>query len=122
MSFHQSQTVTERLRSSAEARRTMLERFQSRPAADSPVVVARQEARRAIVVAREVRAAERAAQRKAQAEQEAARLAAEKAAEEERKALALAAEAEQARQRQAELKLQRDARYLARKAKVAKRG
>ena len=109
MRFRQTQTVAARLESSAEARRDRLARFQARPSGDHPLVLARQAARKAVADAR-------AALREAEAEQAAVQRAAEL------KARTLAQDAERARERQAPPKLQRDARYLARKAKVQKRG
>ncbi len=122
MSFQNSQALTDRLDAATKARTQTLARFRARPAADDPAVLARQSARRALVEAREVRNAERELQRlaaiaKAEAEAEAARLAEAERVEAER----IAAE-ERAIARQAELKAQRDARYLARKAKALRRG
>ncbi len=121
MSFQNSQALTDRLAAASKARSETLARLRARPAADDPVVLARHSARRAIVDARETRAAEREAQRlvevaRAEAAAEAARL-----AEAERLEAQRLADEERAIARQAELKAQRDARYLARKAKAQKR-
>ena len=121
MSFPNKQGVVDRLETAAKARSDMLARFRARPAADDPVVLARQSARRAVVDARETRAAERAAERQAELERNAAAAEADRLAAIERKAAEQAAEVERAKARQAEQKLQRDARYLARKEKAQKR-
>lgn len=118
MSFPNSQALTDRLSAASKARSDTLARFRARPSADDPVVLARQAARRAVVDAREARAAEREikrleAQAKAEAEAEAARV-----AEAERVAAERLAAEQRAAERQTELKAQRDARYLARKAKA----
>lgn len=121
MSFPNNHGIVDRLETAAKARSEMLARFKARPAPDDPVVVARQNARRALSEAREARAAERAAQREAELERAAAVAEAERLAEIERKAAHQAAEVERAKERQAEQKAQRDARYLARKEKAQKR-
>lgn len=121
MSFPNKQGVVDRLEAAAKARSEMLARFKARPAADDPVVLARQSARRAVVDARETRVAERAAERQAELERMAAVAEAERLAEIERKAAQQAAEVERAKARQEEQKAQRDARYLARKEKAQKR-
>ena len=85
MSFLNKQGVVDRLETAAKARSEMLARFRARPSADDPAVLARQSARRAVVDAREARAAERAAQRQAEIERAAALAEAERLAEIERK-------------------------------------
>ena len=50
---------SDRSKNSTEAKKALLERFKARPAADDPTVLARQEERRQIIEAREVREAER---------------------------------------------------------------
>lgn len=110
--------IVDRLEAVAQARQATLARFQARPAANDPVVLARHAARRAVVQAREVRVSER----------EIARLAAEALREAEALAALEREAAEAARQaaekveRQAALaaeqKAARDARFAARKAKV----
>jgi hypothetical protein len=121
VSFPNKQGVVDRLETAAKARSEMLARFRARPSADDPTVVARQSARRAVVDAREARAAERAALRQAEIEQAAKLAEAERLAEIERKHAELLGAQERAKALQAEQKLQRDARYLARKAKAQKR-
>ena len=78
MSFPNKQGVVDRLEAAAKARSEMLARFRARPTADDPAVLARQSARRAVVDAREARAAERAAQRQAELERAAAQAEAER--------------------------------------------
>src|SRR3954469_9440529 len=51
--------IVDRLEAAAKARQATLARFRARPAADDPVVLARQAARRAVIQAREVRLNER---------------------------------------------------------------
>ena len=121
MSFPNKQGVVDRLETAAKARSEMLARFRARPTADDPAVLARQSARRAVIDAREARAAERAAQRQVEIERAAAQAEAERLAEIERKHAELLAAQERAQALQAEQKAQRDARYLARKAKAQKR-
>jgi hypothetical protein len=122
VSFQNNQRLTDRLDAAAKARSETLARFRERPAADDPAVLARQSARRAVVDAREIRAAERAEQQREAAALAAAAAEAERLAEVERALAERAAAEERALARQAELKAQRDARYLARKAKAQKRG
>ena len=69
-----------RLNTAAAARKAMLERFHARPSPDDPAVQEQQAARKAVSDAREVRMAERAAAREAEAQRQAAEQAA-KAAE-----------------------------------------
>ena len=113
-------TFNDRRDEAAAAKRALVERFKSRPAADDPVVLARAEERKAIAEAREKRIAERAKLREAEdlkkQEAERLRLAAEQAAAEEaaRKAAEQAARDEAIR---TERKAARDARYAARKAR-----
>ncbi|GJD34236.1 DUF6481 family protein [Methylobacterium aerolatum] len=118
MSFHNNQGLTDRLDAAAKARSDMLARFRARPAADDPAVIAREAERRAIIEAREVRAAERAEQQRIARERAEAEAEAERKATEERLLAERLAAEEQAVARQAELKAQRDARYLARKDKA----
>ena len=113
---------SERLSTAASAKRAMLERFRSRPPADDPAVMEREEARRALIAAREARLAEREAARQA----EEARLVAEQAAREadavqqaaeqaHRDATAQAEQVEREKALEVERKAARDARYAARK-------
>lgn len=110
----------ERQTASAEAKRAVLAKFQSRPPADDPAVQARAAERRAIAEARDARMAERRVEREAEAaRREAERLAAE-AADAERRKAEEASQAEEARAAallKLEQKAARDARYAARKAR-----
>jgi hypothetical protein len=122
VSFQNSHSLTDRLDAASKARSATLARFKARPAADDPAVLARDSARRAVIDAREVRAAEREILRQeALARAEAEATLARQAEAERLEAQRLASEAE-AVARQAEMKAQRDARYLARKAKASRGG
>ena len=134
MAIYREKDIFERRNAANEAKRALLERFKSKPAADDPAVLARQAERKAILEARAIREAEKArlkqeklareAAEKAErdAAAEAARIAAEEAAaaeakirdaeENERISRLLADEAER--------KAKRDARYAARKARVGR--
>ncbi|MDX2265651.1 MAG: DUF6481 family protein [Hyphomicrobiales bacterium] len=107
----------DRQSSAASARQAILERFRARPAPDDPAVIAQREARKALIEAREARAAERKAA-KLEAERRAAE---EKAAREEAERIAAIERAEQEAAEKARLmaeqKAARDARYAARKAR-----
>ena len=110
----------ERQTASAEAKRAVLAKFQSRKPADDPEVQARAAERRAIAEAREARMAERRREREIEAARQATeRLAAEAAEAERRKAdeVRLAEEARAAALLKLEQKAARDARYAARKAR-----
>ena len=131
MSAYKHQTAGDRIAAATNARKAALEKFRAKPPPDDPAVIERHAAQRAIVEAREARAAERKALREA----EAARVAAEQAAivaEKERQqaeqAAYLARKANDAAQVQAdhkaralalaaEQKAARDARYARRKAR-----
>jgi hypothetical protein len=134
LAIYREKDIFERRNAANEAKRALLERFKSKPAADDPAVLARQAERKAILEARAIREAEKArlkqeklareAAEKAErdAAAEAARIAAEEAAaaeakirdaeENERISRLLADEAER--------KAKRDARYAARKARVGR--
>ena len=99
-------SFNERLTTAASSKASLLEKFRARPAADSPAVLERQAALKAISDAREARNAERWAARAAEAAKQAAE---EKARMAEEKARATAQAAEQ--------KATRDARYAARRAR-----
>jgi len=110
--------LVDRLEAASKARQAIVARFRARPAADDPVVLARQSARRAIVQAREVRANEREMARlAAEAQREAEALAGR-----ERDAAELARQAAEKAERQAALaaeqKAARDARFAARKTRA----
>ncbi|TIT55978.1 MAG: hypothetical protein E5W63_23155, partial [Mesorhizobium sp.] len=127
MAIYREKDIFERRNAATEAKKALLERFKSKPAADDPAVLARQAERKAILAAREIREAEKAklkqeklareaiekAEREAAAE--AARIAAEEAAEAEAK-LREAEENERIARLladEAERKAKRDARYAA---------
>jgi hypothetical protein len=99
----------ERLTTAADAKASLLAKFRARPAADSPAVLERQAAQKAINDAREARAAERWAARAADAAKQEAEEKARLAQEAARVAEDTAAAAEQ--------KAARDARYAARRAR-----
>ena len=98
MAIYREKDIFERRNAANEAKKALLERFKAKPAADDPAVLARQAERKAILEAREKRAAEKerlrqeklareAAERaEREAAEEAARLAAEEAAQAEAKA------------------------------------
>lgn len=125
----------ERRDAAATAKKALLEKFKARPPADDPAVIARQEERKRILEAREIREREREIARQERLAREAAeRAERERIAEEGRKAAEETAriEAEQReveeRERlanelalEAEKKAKRDARYAARKARSGKR-
>jgi len=129
MSFLHSNSFLDRQAASAKARKELIEKFLTRPKYDpnDPAVIEREAKRRAILGARAEREADRR-RRKAEAEAaQAARRAAEEAARKEAERLAEVARqaAEQARREEEarleyERKLDRDARYAARKARKKK--
>jgi hypothetical protein len=113
----------DRTKNSDEAKKALLERFKARPAADDPEVLARQEERRRIIEAREIREAERRRlkeEEKARQEAERLRLIAEEEARQAELAAEAAEAAERAKQELIEAKLERDRRYAARKARTRK--
>ncbi|HZZ24379.1 MAG TPA: DUF6481 family protein [Roseiarcus sp.] len=121
---------TDRQAAAAKARKEMAERFLANSKYDpaDPAVVEREAKRKTILEARKVRDAERARRKAEEAAGEAARRAAEETARQEQLRLeALAQEAEAQRQREEaerleyERKLERDARYAARKERKKKR-
>ena len=97
------------------ARQANLAQFREKPRPDSPEMLERAAARRAIAEARDIRQRERAVAKKAQQEREAAELAARKAAEAIEAEARKTREVEEAAQLLIELKAARDARYAARK-------
>jgi Family of unknown function (DUF6481) len=103
----------ERLTTAADAKASLLAKFRARPAADSPAVLERQAAQKAINDAREARAAERWAARAA----EAAKLAAEEKARVAEETARIAEQTARAKADAAEQKAARDARYAARRAR-----
>jgi len=142
MKGFKDKSFSERLSTAAEAKQAKLKLLLNKPAADDPAVLRRNAERQAIAAAREIRAAERAAAKRAEQareaaaaaelaarqqreaeEREAARRAeeareaaeqVERAAREQREA---AEKAEQAAALAAAQKAARDARYAARKAR-----
>jgi hypothetical protein len=130
MSFLNGNRFTDRQAAAAKARKEMAERFLANSKYDpaDPAVVEREAKRKAILEARKVRDAERARRKAEEAASEAARRAAEETARQEQLRLeGLAQEAEAQRQREEaerlefERKLERDARYAARKERKKKR-
>lgn len=125
----------ERRDAAATAKKALLDKFKARPPADDPAVIARQEERKRVLEARELREREREVARQERLAREAVEHAErERIAEEERKAAEEAARIEaerlEAEERErvslelageAEKKAKRDARYAARKARSGKR-
>ncbi|MBZ9856249.1 DUF6481 family protein [Mesorhizobium sp. CA13] len=134
MAIYREKDIFERRNAANEAKKALLERFKSKPAADDPAVLARQAERKAILAAREIREAEKARLKQERlareaiekAEREAAAEAARIAAEEAAQAEARIREAEEAERiarllaDEAERKAKRDARYAARKARTGR--
>ncbi|WP_217578384.1 DUF6481 family protein [Mesorhizobium sp. GbtcB19] len=134
MAIYREKDIFERRNAANEAKKALLERFKAKPAADDPVVLARQAERKAILDARAIREAEKARLKQEKlareaaekAEREAAAEAARIAAEEAAAAEAKIREAEEAERIAFELadeaarKAKRDARYAARKARVGR--
>ena len=130
MSFLNGNRFTDRQAAAAKARKEMAEKFLANSKYDpaDPAVVEREAKRKEILEARKVRDAERAKRKAEEEATQAARRAAEEAARQEQLRLeALAREAELERQRQEadrleyERKLERDARYAARKERKKKK-
>ena len=117
MARHTNKNFSERLSTAADAKKTMVEKFRARPAADDPAVVARHEARRAISDAREARKAEQETTRRVQDAHEAATRVARDMAEQEQRSLEAAEALEREAALEVERKAARDARYAARKAR-----
>ncbi|TPL57866.1 hypothetical protein FJ942_12585 [Mesorhizobium sp. B2-4-2] len=134
MAIYREKDIFERRNAANEAKKALLERFKSKPAADDPAVLARQAERKAILAAREIREAEKARLKQERlareaiekAERETAAEAARVAAEEAAQAEARIREAEEAERiarllaDEAERKAKRDARYAARKARTGR--
>ena len=130
MSFLNGNRFTDRQAAAAKARKEMAEKFLANSKYDpaDPAVVEREAKRKEILEARKVRDTERAKRKAEEEAAQAARRAAEEAARQEQLRLeALAREAELERQRQEadrleyERKLERDARYAARKERKKKK-
>ncbi len=130
MSFLNTNSFQDRQAAAAQARKEMAEKFLSRPKYDpnDPAVLEREAKRKQILEARAVREVERqkrkveaeAAQAKRLAAEEAARQEALRLTELERQAVEAAQREEQERL-EYEKKLERDARYAARKDRKQKK-
>jgi hypothetical protein len=130
MSFLNGNKFADRQANAAKARKEMAEKFLANSKYDptDPAVVERETKRKEILEARKIRDVERAKRKAEEAAAEAVRRAAEEAARQEQLRLeALAREAELQRQREEEerleyeRKLERDARYAARKERKKKK-
>ena len=130
MSFLNSHKFQDRQEAAAKARKAMAEKFLSRPKYDpnDPAVLAREAERRRILEARAERDKERAQRKIEQEAAEAARKIAEEAARQEQLRLEEIARQETESASRAELervefekKLERDARYAARKERKKKK-
>ena len=130
MSFMNGNSFADRQAAAAKARKAMAEKFLANSKHDpaDPTVVEREAKRKAILEARALRDVERAKRKAEQAVQEAARRAAEELARQEQlrlEALAREAEAQRLREEAEKLefehKLERDARYAARKERKKKK-
>ena len=130
MSFLNGNKFADRQAAAAKARKAMAEKFLANSKYDptDPAVLEREAKRKEILEARKVRDVERAKRKAEQEAAEAARRVVEEAARQEQLKLeALAREAEAQRQREEderleyERKLERDARYAARKERKKKK-
>jgi Family of unknown function (DUF6481) len=130
MSFLNGNNFTDRQAAAAKARKEMAEKFLANSKHDpaDPAVIEREAKRKEILEARKIRDVDRAKRKAEEAAAEAARRVAEEAGRQEQLRLdALAREAELERNRQEEerveyeRKLERDARYAARKERKKKK-
>jgi hypothetical protein len=130
MSFLTSHKFQDRQEAAAKARKAMTEKFLARPKYDpnDPAIIAREAERKKILEARVEREKERAIRKAEQEAAEAARKAAEEVARQEKMKLQEAALQEAEASHRAELervefekKLERDARYAARKERKKKK-
>jgi hypothetical protein len=130
MSFLNGNKFADRQAAAANARKAMAEKFLANSKYDptDPAIIEREAKRKEILEARKVRDAERAKRKAEQEAAEAARRVVEEAARQEQLRLeALAREGELQRQREEaerleyERKLERDARYAARKERKKKK-
>jgi hypothetical protein len=130
MSFLNGNKFADRQANAAKARKEMAEKFLANSKYDpaDPAIVEREAKRKGILEARKIRDVERAKRKAEQEAAEAVRRAAEEAARQEQLRLeALAREAEDQRKREEEerleyeRKLERDARYAARKERKKKK-
>ncbi|KQZ82962.1 hypothetical protein ASD64_08505 [Mesorhizobium sp. Root157] len=134
MAIYREKDIFERRNAANEAKKALLERFKTRPAADDPAVLARQAERQAILAARAEREAEKAKLKQEKLAREAAERAAREAEAERARLVAEAKAAEEAKLREseeneriarlladeAERKAKRDARYAARKSRTGR--
>jgi hypothetical protein len=134
LAIYREKDIFERRNAANEAKKALLERFKTRPAADDPAVVARKAERQAILAARAERDAEKAKLKQERLAREAAERATREAAAEKARLEAEAKAAEESKLREteeneriarllsdeAERKAKRDARYAARKARVGR--
>ena len=130
MSFLNSHKFQDRQEAAAKARKAMSEKFLSRPKYDptDPAIVAREAERRKVLEARADREVERAKRKVEQEAAEAARKIANEAERQEQLKLEEVARHESEASQRAELergefekKLERDARYAARKERKKKK-
>jgi hypothetical protein len=130
MSFLNSHKFQDRQEAAAKARKAMAEKFLSRPKYDpnDPAVIAREAERRRVLESRAEREKERALRKAEQEAAEAARKAAEEVSRHEQLRLEELARQDADSVRRAELerlefekKLERDARYAARKERKKKK-
>jgi Family of unknown function (DUF6481) len=130
MSFLNGNKFADRQANAAKARKEMAEKFLANSKYDpaDPAIVEREAKRKEILEARKIRDVERAKRKAEQEAADAVRRAAEEAAREEQlklEALALEAEAQRKREEEERLeyerKLERDARYAARKERKKKK-
>ena len=130
MSFLNGNKFADRQANAAKARKEMAEKFLANSKYDpaDPAIVEREAKRKEILEARKIRDVERAKRKAEQEAADAVRRAAEEAAHQEQLKLeGLAREAEAQRQREEEerleyeRKLERDARYAARKERKKKK-
>ena len=130
MSFLNSHKFQDRQEAAAKARKAMAEKFLARPKYDpnDPAVIAREAERKRVLESRAEREKERAIRKAEQEAAEAARKAAEEVARQEQLRLEEIARQEAEASQRAELervefekKLERDARYAARKERKKKK-
>jgi hypothetical protein len=130
MSFMNGNKFADRQANAAKARKELAEKFLANSKYDptDPAVIEREAKRKEVLEARKVRDVERAKRKAEQEAADAARRAAEEAARQEQlrlEALAREAEAQRTREEEERLeyerKLERDARYAARKERKKKK-
>jgi hypothetical protein len=130
MSFLNSHKFQDRQEAAAKARKAMAEKFLARPKYDpnDPAIIAREAERKKVLEARVEREKERAIRKAEKEAAEAARKAAEEVARQEKLKLEEVSRQEADAVRRAELervefekKLERDARYAARKERKKKK-